>query len=32
MTSHGMEMTELGTKLRSAHLSCPEVEKVLNTR
>jgi len=32
MTSHGMEMTELGTKLRSAHLSCPEVEKILNTR
>lgn len=31
MTSHGMEMTELGTKLRNAHLSCPEVEKVLNT-
>ncbi len=30
MTGHGMEMTELGTKLRSAHVSCPEVEKVLN--
>lgn len=30
MTGHGMEMTELGTKLRSAHLSCPEVEKILN--
>ncbi len=32
MTSHGMEMTELGTKLRTAHLSCPEVEKILNSR
>jgi hypothetical protein len=31
MTSHGMEMTELGTKLRTAHMSCPEVEKILNT-
>jgi hypothetical protein len=32
MTGHGMEMTKLGTQLRSAHLSCPEVEKVLNSR
>jgi hypothetical protein len=32
MTSHGMELTEVGSKLRSAHLSCPEVEKVLNSR
>ena len=31
MTSHGMEMTKLGTELRTAHLSCPEVEKILNT-
>ncbi len=31
MTSHGMEMTELGTRLRTAHLSCPEVEKILNS-
>jgi len=31
MTSHGMEMTELGSKLRTAHMSCPEVEKILNT-
>ncbi|GEM_PF-4334630 len=31
MTSHGMEMTELGAKLRAAHMSCPEVEKTLNT-
>ncbi len=31
MTGHGMEMTKLGTELRSAHLSCPEVEKILNT-
>jgi hypothetical protein len=31
MTSHGMEMTALGAKLRTAHMSCPEVEKILNT-
>jgi hypothetical protein len=31
MTSHGMEMTQLGTKLRTAHMSCPEVEKILNS-
>src|SRR5581483_4063937 len=31
MTGHGMELTELGSKLRTAHMSCPEVEKLLNS-